>query len=159
MASGSTIAAVIAKYETLTAGNFPSSSRPPIWLDEAPQSGTAGAQQRPPFVIIEDLGGRYDWTTESEGVENGSFKLTTYYNSLADADMAMSAILWNGAAPNSRQGIAFMTLDLTAPLYGMTAAVTPTTNQRRYAGLDHAKNPVHAVEQVFEASQQTRGTG
>lgn len=162
MASGSVIAAVMTKYGTLSAANFPNSTLPPIWLDEAPQEGTTGAQQRPPYVIIRDGGGEDQWDTEVNAVTPGTFTLEVYYsgtNALANCDTAMNAILWNGANPNLVQGIGFMTLDLTPPLYGLAYAVLPTTDQHSYAGIDYAGQRTYKLAHDFRATYQTRGTG
>ncbi len=162
MPYSSVIAAVMAKYGALNASNFPGDVLPPIFLDEAPQQTGASAQQRPPYTIIRDGGGEDQWDTEVNAVTPGTFTLEVYYSSadaVGDCDTAMNAILWNGANPNQIQGIGFMTLDLTPPLYGMGYAVVPTTDQHNYAGLDYAGQRTYKLAHDFRATYQTRGTG
>jgi hypothetical protein len=161
------IAAIVAKYETLTATLFPgglSTSRPPIWLDEAPQEGATGSQQRVPYTIIEDLGGTSKWTfgTDSgtpgqNAILNGAFALEVYYVSLGDCDTAMGAILWNGLKPNARNGLAFATLTLTTPYQWMSAV--PTTDQHSYAGFDYLDQRVHKLRQKFKTQVALVGEG
>lgn len=156
------IAGVMGKYGTLLAANFPSSSRPPIYLGEATQQTAAQAQLRPPYVIIRDAGGKDAWDFESNCMTSGGFSLEVYYSSddaVADCGTAMNAILYNGSNPNQDAGIAFMTLDLTPPLYATARGVTPTTDQYEYVGLDYQGKRTYRYTQDFEAVVETRGTG
>lgn len=160
MPYGSVIANVIAKYGTLTASNFPDSSRPDIWLDEAPQEDGSGAQEKVPYAIIEDHGGDPKWTfpggtqNGQNAIVTGGFTISVWYPStelrdgLGDADQAIAAILWNGAVPAANSGIAFMTLDLASPLKGMS--VVPSKDQRKYAGFSFQGKPVYTVRQEFK---------
>lgn len=151
MASGSVIAAVVAKYETLTAANFPGASRPSIWLDEAPQEDGSGGQLRPPWVIVRDGGGVPRWDTGQNARVVSKFTLEVYANTLADADTIMAAILWNGSAPSVKAGLAFATLILAAPSYAEASAVYPRGDRRSLAGLDFQAARMHKVAQDFEA--------
>lgn len=165
MPSDSVIAAVIAKYKALTAANFPNITLPPIWLDEAPQEDLIGNQLRPPYTIIKDDGGKPKWTFGTlpgdpgqNAIIAGEFALEVYYVSLADCDTAMNAILWNGALPNLRLGLAFCTLSLNSPLKSMS--VVPTSDQRKYAGfLDYLGNRVHFARQEFRTQVALAGQG
>ena len=156
------ISGVMGKYGTLLTANFPSSSRPPIYLGEATQQTSASAQLRPPYVVIRDGSGKDEWDYESNCTTRCGFSLEVFYSSddaVADCGTAMNAILYNGSIPNLDQGIAFMTLDLTAPLYGMARAVTPTTDQYDYVGLDYQGKRTYRYTQDFDALVETRGTG
>ena len=159
----SIIGAVVAKYGTLTAANFPNATRPPIWLDEAPQEGPTAAQQRLPYVIIKDGGGTDQWDMEVNAVTPGTISLEIYYadgsDPLGDCDAALKAILWNGLNPNQVAGIAFMTPDLAAPQYGMARSVMPTRSKREYAGVNLEDKRVYKVTQEFDVISNTRGTG
>lgn len=165
MAESSVLAAVMAKYGTLSAAGFPGSEVPSIWLDEAPQEGSTGSQLKPPYVIIRDGGGRDEWDFETNAITPGSFSLDVYYaddgtsSGVTLCDQAMAAIFWNNVAPNLRSGIAFMTCDLVAPLYGMDGAVIPTTDQHSYAGLNFQGKRVYKYTHDFDVTYQTRGTG
>lgn len=171
MSYPSITAAVIAKYGTLTAANFPDASRPAIWLDEAPQqAGGANTQQRVPYVIIEDLGDTAQWTFSDSlsipgqnAVVKGAFALTVYYQSddsvsgLTKCGTAMNAILWNGAVPDSRAGVAFMVPDLTSPLKGIS--VIPTKSQQHYVGASFQNKPVYSLRQEFKTMSAVGGQG
>ena len=52
----SVVSAAVAKFNALTAANFPSSARPPIYLDEAPLKDSAGADERPGYAVLTDEG-------------------------------------------------------------------------------------------------------
>lgn len=165
MAAGSIIAGSIDLYNTLTASNFPGSTRPPIWLDEAPQQTGTGTQQRLPYVIIEDHGGNPKWTfTSSVATTYGQnaivydeFSITAYAASLGDCDTIMAAILWNGSTPNARAGLAFAVLSLSSPLRGMT--VIPGQTQANYAGLNYQGQRAYKIRQDFRAEASLSGTG
>lgn len=160
----------MAKYLTLTATNFPDDVRPPIWLDDAPQQTNPANQQRLPYTIIEDGGDKPEWTfvngaavTGQDGILTGDITITVYYASSATrsgisyGDEAMAAILWNGGVPNSRLGIAFMTMDLATPLRSM--AVIPGSGQRKYAGFSYEGKPVYTVSQKFKTKIELVGAG
>ena len=164
MASGTVIAAVIAKYGTLSAANFPDASRPSIWLDEAPQQDGAGAQLKTPYTIIRDESNDPEWTFGTNGTPGQNalldegFRLEVYYTSLANCNAAMAAILWNGAIPNARAGLAFATLTLDSPLKGLS--VVPTKSRSEYAGfLDYQGKRVYKVWQQFKAPTALAGEG
>lgn len=165
MASGSIISAVEAFIPTLTAANFPNSIIPPIWLDEAPQEGPTGSQLRAPYLIIKDDGGKPKWTFGTNGgtpgqnaISEGRFTLEAYYLSLADCDQAMNAILWNGATPNDRLGLAFATLALESPYKCL--AIKPELDQRRYSGFQDLNGKrVHMARQDFSTQVAIGGSG
>lgn len=160
MAADSVLKAVENLIAGLTAASFPSSTIPPVWFDEAPQQGTTGTQQHPPYIILEDGGGEPGWDYETNAVSRGKFTLTVYDRSLGTCDSIMKAVLWNGQNPNLRQGLAFATLDVNPPLYAMAGAVTPTRDQHSYAGyLDYEGKRVHRYSQDFEYEVMIRGTG
>lgn len=168
MSYGSVIAAVMAKYDTLTPTLFPDHVLPPIYLDEAPQEGTTAQQLRPPYVILVDESGKPEWTFKQgaasvgqDGILDESFSLEVFYsgqtNALANCDAAVNAILWNGAVPNSRAGLAFCQLDLASPLRSMM--VIPGKSLSKYQGLDYRGAPAYSVKQWFKAPTQLVGAG
>lgn len=151
----SPISAVLSLYDSLTAANFPSGSRPSIYLDEAPLYD--GGQTRVPFVILRDDGQTPTWSFEADGVYAGGFTLSVYYRTLADCDTALNAILWNGSNPNVKAGLAFATLTITAPTYHQR--VMPGKIQRAFAGLDYQGQRVHRATCEFDLMYTIRGTG
>jgi hypothetical protein len=139
MATTSIISAVISKFEALTASGFPSSSRPPIYLDQAPLTDSAGAQENASggYVILRDNGqvpsGEFERTT----FETCDFQMEVYYASLADVDTAVLAIKRNGGAVGAGSGFDFGTLsDLSSPR--STHEIRRTRETRRLAGLSLA---------------------
>ena len=165
MAAGSIIAGVIDFYNTLTAANFPSATRPAIWLDEAPQQTAAGAQQRLPYVIIQDNGGLPKWTFTSSvattygqnAIVEADFSITAYAETLANCDTIMASILGNGSTPNARAGLAFAILSLNSPLKGMT--IVPGFSQANYAGFNYQGKRAYKLRQDFSAQASLSGTG
>lgn len=142
MATTSVISAVITKYNALTAANFPSSTVPPIYLDQAPLTDSAGAQERPPYVILRDNGqvptGEFERTT----FEACDFVMEVYYESLADVDSAVLAIKRNGGAVGSGSGFDFGTLsDLTSPR--STHEIRRTRERRALAAQDLTGKRIH----------------
>ncbi len=144
MATTSIIAAVISKYESLTAANFPGSSRPPIYLDQAPLTDSSGAQERPPYVILRDNGQVPSYEFERTTIEVCEFVLEVYYASLADVDTAVTAIKRNGGAVGAGSGFDYGTLsDLTSPR--STHEVRRVKETRRLSSLDYSGNRVHVA--------------
>jgi hypothetical protein len=160
MPADSVIKAVENLIAGLTAANFPALSVPPVWLDQAPLQGATGSQQHPPYIIIVDKGGKPAWDTETNAVISGAFTISAYSRTLGDADLMMKAVLWNGAIPSLRLGLAFANISINPPLYTMGGAMTPTTDKHGYAGFqDYEGKRVHFASQDFEYQLTLRGTG
>lgn len=167
MPYGSVLAAIMAKYESLNAANFAGGVIPPIYLDEVPQENGAASQLRTPYVILVDESGDPEWTfvngpqtTGQDAILDEGFSLEVFYagtNPLANCDAAINAILWNGAVPNTRAGLAFCTLDLASPLRSMS--VIPKKSLSRWQGLDYQERPTYSVKQWFKAPTQLVGAG
>lgn len=115
MPTTSAIYAVMLKYDALTAANFPSASRPTIYLDEAPLYD--GGQKHPPYTILRDNGQtptQLDF--ERTSLEECDFTIEVYYTSLADVGTAINAIRLNGGTPGQGLGFDYGSLpDLTTP--------------------------------------------
>ena len=169
MPSTGYITAVQAAYDALTGSNFPGGSRwPGPYLDEAPTTDGAGSQVRPPYVVLRDLGATPEWTfTANAGSGTpgqhalvvAEFVIEAHALTLGDCDTAMAAILWNGAVPNNRAGVAFATFTLTTPLKGVSGPV-PGKSQRGYAGkTDRTGARVHYAKQWFKVKTAISGDG
>lgn len=147
----SVISAAMTKFDGLTAANFPSSAVPPIYLDEAPLA-TSSAQVRPPYAIISDEGESPEDAFGDSVIERTRFKITLYYNLLADADTAALAVRFNGGAHDAGSGFDFGTLSLAT---GFTHLSLVRTGSRRFfAGSDMDNLRVHAVELSYETTVQ-----
>jgi hypothetical protein len=121
VATTSIIAAVMTKYDGLTASNFPSSALPPIYLDDPPLLD-GGSQVRPPYVVLRDNGQVPQYEFERTTLEVCDFALEVYYPTpdsggpLANVDTAATAIKRNGGAVGAGSGFDYGTLsDLVSP--------------------------------------------
>lgn len=94
----SVIYAAILKYRSLDPTNFPDASRPPLYFDYVPQTDDAGAQLRPPYAVLRDLGqtptiAGFERTT----LETCQFTVEVYYvNALDKSAQALWAVRLNG---------------------------------------------------------------
>jgi hypothetical protein len=146
----SVVAAALTKYDSLTAANFPSSTRPPVYFDEAPVTDGAGAQLRPPYVVLKDSGRTPDVLSDYGGTEDGAFTLEVYAASLADVDTIVHAIKWNGQNPGQASGFDCGTLPaLTAP-YSLMHLLR-TGEQRFVAGIDQNGRRMHCCRLTYSA--------
>lgn len=157
MAATSAVAAILNKFDGLTATNFPGAARPDIYLGEAPMYD--GGQLRTPMVVLRDKGQVPTWDMEVNAIIEGDFDIEIYYRSLADCDTALDAILWNGSSPNQKSGLAFCTLTVSPPLYTENQALLPGKVVREFVGLDYEGQRVHRVVQTFSLVTYLRGTG
>ena len=142
MATTSIIAAVISKFESLGAVYFPGSSRPPVYLDQAPLTGAAGEQERPPYVVLRDGGQVPEYEFERTTLEVCEFTLEVYYETLADVDTAVTAVKRNGGAVGAGLGFDYGTLsDLTSPR--STHEVRRVRETRRLSGVNFVGQRTH----------------
>lgn len=149
----SVISAAMTKFDGLTAANFPSSTVPDVYLDEAPPVAD-GAQKYTPYAVISDDGTEPENHFGQSVIERTRFRVTLYYASLADADAAALAVKYNGDATHTAQtGFDFGTLSGLPS--GFTFKSLVRTRERRYfAGYAKAGGRVHAVELTYEATVQ-----
>lgn len=148
------VPSVIDKYELLTAANFPSSTRPPIYLDEAPQVTAAGAQLRPPYVVASvDSSAEVELCFESDGVETTRVTFEVYATSVADLDTTIAAIRFNGSSVATAAGFDAGSLpSLTdGVLLSMLIDRTPT---RHHDGTDRDGKNVYRGELAYTVTVQ-----
>lgn len=109
-------AAVISRYEALTASNFPSSTRPRIDFGDAAQVAS-GTQIRPPYVVLRDEGRDVKVLDfERNNLTTVKFAFEVYAASLDDVNTTVAAIRWNGGTVGAGSGFDHGTLsDLTSP--------------------------------------------
>lgn len=152
----SVVSAAIDKFNGLTAANFPGAARPPIYLDDAPQTDGSGDQKRLPYAILKDDGLTPGMVFDSGPVtESGAFTITLYYagaTPLAHADAAAEAVKYNGGTLKDRSG--FDLGSLTLPAGYLNLALIRTRERRFYAGLDRGGARVHAVELTYSHEVQ-----
>ncbi|AMV25529.1 hypothetical protein VT84_14115 [Gemmata sp. SH-PL17] len=119
MSTASLIGAMFAKFDSLTASNFPGGARPPRAFDEMPPTNSSGAQ-----ITAED--GYIVLREDSSRVEPMAFGRVTnevhemvweiFYPSLGDCQTTAAAIRRNGGSASQKLGFDGGTLpDLIAP--------------------------------------------
>lgn len=152
MATSSVILAVMEKFDGLTAGNFPGSSRPSVYLDEAPVYD--GGQLYPPYAIVRDNGEEFT----SLGFERSNsyecrFTIDLYYESLADAATAVWAVRLNGGAVGAGSGFDYGTLG-TLSVTRTPGQILPPTIRYRLDGYGKASKPVYVATMDYRITVQ-----
>jgi hypothetical protein len=149
----SVVSAIVDRWNSLTAVNFPSASRPPIYLDRAPATTSTGTQLRPPYAVLRVLDAREQiLDTGMRTLTRTTFSLELFYPSLADADTAAHAARFNGGAFNARQGFDWGSLDAWLPTGQKTLILRPVGEPRQTAGTDRDGHPVHSVRLTYTAT-------
>jgi hypothetical protein len=157
MATQSIISACITKFAALTAANFPSSTRPALYFDEAPVVNASAAQVDPTtagYCVIKDEGQDVlSLGFERQTNEVCQFVIEVYYPSLGDVDTAVLAIKRNGGTSAQGNGFDFGTLsDLTSPRG--TFEIVRTREQRAHAGQGRTGVPVHVCRITYRVVVQ-----
>lgn len=146
------LAAILAKYDSLAAGNFADDSRPPAYHDQAPQ--VASGQLRPPYVVVTLEADETDLTFEAEQDERHRLTfavLTAGDTPAADADEDVAAIRFNGGTVQAAQGFDSGTLPgLTDGTLLSVLPVGPPT--RRLEGVDKNGQNVYRTEMRYAVS-------
>lgn len=147
----SVVVAAQSLYASLSASLFPGNSRPPMYFDRAPEITAAGAQLRPPYVVLVDPTGRTpEYLSNDGGTETGDLTLEVFAGELADVDQIVAAIKFGGSGPSTRAGFDWATLTLTAPYYHVSLR---RTNERRYlVSQDKDGKRVHGCTITYEVT-------
>lgn len=146
-------AAVIELYGTISATHF-GGTRPPIYLNEAPQTDTDGSQRRPPYVILSDDGFRPEYDSSFGGIAKGDIRIEVYALKLeASGEITVNSITnglrYGGGDPADRDGIDFGALPLTGVLYPVH--LMPTSDRTRFSGLlDKDGKRIHVRELRYQ---------
>jgi hypothetical protein len=146
MPTQSIISACITKFAALTASNFPSSTRPTLYFDDAPVVQSDGSQlavTSTGYCVLKDEGQNVlSLGFERQTNEVCDFVIEVYYPSLGDVDTAVLAIKRNGGTAADGNGFDFGTLsDLASPRG--TFEIVRTREQRGNGGLGKTGVPVH----------------
>ena len=157
MATQSIISACITKFAALTAANFPNSTRPTLYFDEAPVVTASGAQlavTSTGYCVLKDEGQNVlSLGFERQTNEVCDFVIEVYYPSFADVDTAVLAIKRNGGTSADGNGFDFGTLsDLTSPRG--TFEIVRTREQRAFAGMGKTGEPVHVCRISYRVAVQ-----
>jgi hypothetical protein len=140
--------AVIELYETISESAF-GGTRPPIYFDQAPQTGGDSAALQLPYVLLFDEGFRPEFFGKFDGVEKGEIRLEIYAAEAETTATIGDAILWGGGAPGARDGLDFGELPLTGYRYKVN--LMRTYDRTRYTrSLARAGQRVHVRELRYQ---------
>lgn len=144
----SLVASVIDLYNSISATHF-GGTRPPVYLGESPPVASGGAQQRPPYVVLNDDGFRPEFDSSFGGIERGDIRLEVYALKLdavgeVTVDSIVRGIKWGGSAPSAKAGLDFGAFALTG--YNYKIHLLRTLERRSYAGFDYQGQRVHKCE-------------
>ena len=147
----SVVSSVIDLYNSISATHF-GGTRPTIFLGEAAQVTSAGAQQRPPFVVLYDEGMQPTYDSSNGGIEAGVLRLEVYALKVNDTtgvtvDTIVAGIRWGGSAPGIKAGFDWGTFTLTGYLSKISLKLTK--HSTTYAGFNHEGQRVHKCELVY----------
>lgn len=151
MASTSITNEIKAKYDALTAANFPSAARPALYFGSAAQV-VGGLQVRPPYVVFTESRQLRPLDFERNNIVTVQLILDVYANSLGDVDTTVNAIRWNGGTVGQGLGFDYGTISgLSAPR--STLQIVPVGEPRRLEGqLDKDGNRVHAARLEYRVT-------
>lgn len=145
--------AIQTKYDALNAAGFPNSTRPPRYLDRAPEI-SSGTQLYPPYVTF-TLGPGDDLLTfESDSVEQSRLTINVYDTDQGNADQTMAAIRFNNQ--NVDQLAGFDAGTLPALTDGVLLSMLPTkppTPAQRGKGKDGALVFMTTMEYLIEVQR------
>jgi hypothetical protein len=146
----SAVSSLIDLYNSIGATHF-GGTRPPIYMGEAAPTTGAGAQQRPPYVVLSDEGFRPEFDSSAGGIEPGEIRLEVFALKLDDAsgvtvDSVVRAIKWGGSAPSAKAGFDWGAFSFAAGSYLYKISMRRTLERRSYAGFDYQGARVHKCE-------------
>ena len=144
MTTPNIIAAVQTKWDAMTAGNFPSSTVPTLYFDEAPQVNGSGTQIFPEtagYAVVKSTSGisiAYAFGVYGKETERLEFEI--YYPSFGDCMQAARAV---------QTEFDFSTLPaLATPL--VLLAIRPRTSSEAMAGIGKTGVPVHVAKLGYD---------
>lgn len=159
----SVVGAVLDLYNSIATAHFGASTRPPIFLGEAPPVSSAGAQQRVPYVVLYDESTVPTFDSSYGGIEAGTIRLEVFAQKLGAAageitvDSIVLAVKYAGLPPASKAGLDFGNFTLTG--YLSKISLKRTKEQRSYAGfLDHESKRVHKCVLAYRIVTQLSPT-
>ncbi len=150
MATTNTIAALMDKWNSLTAANFPSATRPLIYLDDAPVTDTTGTQEYQPYAIIRDGGSSCEFDLERNVIESQKITLEVYADSLADVDQIVEAAKYNGGTIAAGSGLEFTTLTIAS--LRVSHHVRRSSETRFLAGIGKAGQRVYGCRIEYDVT-------
>jgi len=137
------IKAIQNKIAALTAANFPDSTIPPTFQDEATVTDGSGVQVRVPYIIISAPDTTPEYQSDRGGIENHDIEIVVYAVTAAAANQIAEALKFDGQTPATKAGLDFGTLALDNPYYHIHTA--RTNNPRAYEDTDQASRRVYSV--------------
>lgn len=151
MAATNVLKAVLDKWAALTAANFPSSTVPPIALDDMPVTTSAGAQQYPPYAILRDGGMGILFDLERNAIESTDLTIEVY-GALADCAQCVEAAKYNGGTIAAGSGLDFADLTFESGTGARVSfSLVRTREQWSYSGLSKAGQRIYKAELGYRA--------
>ena len=146
----SVIAASIARYRSLTPPALSTGTAlPPIFFDDAPVTDGSGNQIYPPYVVLKDNGLTPTFDMAFRSYEETPIEFEVHADLLADVDLIVEAMKYNGAAIYAQQGFDFGTLPDLAVNWDNIRLVR--TFERRYqAGRGKLAQVSHACDLKYK---------
>jgi hypothetical protein len=152
MAATNVLKAVMDKWATLTAANFPGSAVPPIALDDMPVTSSDGSQVYPVYAILRDGGMTPLFDFERNVVEATELTIEVY-GTLADCAQVVEAAKYNGGTIQAGSGLDFASLTFEAGAGARVAfEVVRTREQWSYSGLSKAGQRFYRAELGYRAT-------
>ena len=158
MAALSAIAALRDLYNSISATTFGGTTRPPIYMGEAPATNTGGTQQRPPYCVLRDSGFAPEFQSNTSGIEKAGIDLEIYADKLDGADEVTvdsiaRAVKWGDSGiPEDKQGFDWgeLTFDVAGNYYSIS--IRRTRERREYVALGVSGQRVHKCTLSYEVT-------
>lgn len=142
-------------YNSIAAGAFGGTTRPPIFLGSVPTKDASGADQRVPYTEMTDEGFRPEYSSDGSAVETGTILLRVYAVDLDAAsgvtvDSIVRAIKFGGSAPPVKAGFDWGSFTFAAGSFLYKISLRRLSERRDYAGFNYNQSRVHMCELRYE---------
>jgi hypothetical protein len=142
--------AIIELWDAIPAAAFGGSDRPPLHLNETPQTQSDASQQRIPYGVLFDDGIVPEYDSSLGGIEAGTVRIELYAfpldsaSEVSAARMALAA-KYGGQPPSARAGLDWGELPLSPYHYPISLKRVREQYARQGTGRDASGNlrPVH----------------
>jgi hypothetical protein len=111
--ASSSVTAIQAKWNSLTAGLFPGATLPPLYFDYVPLRTTTGTDRRLPYGVLRDNGMTISHIFQNGAIEKSKVDIEIYAIGQADLDQIVLAVKYNGSPPSVAGGMDWAMLTLT----------------------------------------------
>lgn len=150
----SVISALLELHASIAAGAFGGVTRPPMWLDSAPQTNAAGEQVRVAngYFVIHDDGFKPTYDSSFGGTEAGQIRVEAFAIPLGAAsgisvDSLVAGLKFGGYTPAQKAGFDHGAFSITG--YNYKISLKRKLEKRGYAGFDIDSKRVHRCELTY----------